>query len=208
LGAIRGAIGWLNLPFDIQTLWNFFWRWIAPALPALVSIVLGYLYNAPYWQIALIAAGIFALFYLSVFGIVVLRRRSSANTQTDASTSTVPTARGLNTQNEAAGEASPEVSRPAVSVPLDERQRQIDKWRTEIENGDFTRTPHGHSQFFTTETYVEMEPLLQRHVKNRMRSHAGAAVAWISSPHLRGTEGDRRAMIGELVRIQEEWGVV
>ena len=101
--AIRGAIGWLSLPFDIQTLWNFFWRWIAPALPGLVSIVLGYLYHAPYWQIALLAGSFFALFYLGMFGIVALRRRALSSVLTDAPTRSVRTARAVSTQDEAVG---------------------------------------------------------------------------------------------------------
>jgi hypothetical protein len=46
-------------------------------LPALASIVLGYMYHAPYWQIALLAAGIFAVFYILVFTLVRTMRRSS-----------------------------------------------------------------------------------------------------------------------------------
>jgi hypothetical protein len=93
-------------------------------------------------------------------------------------------------------------------APLDERRRRIEKWRAEIQNGNFDRTPHGHSHFCATETYIEMKPHLPRHVQDRLQSHHGAVTAWLGSPHLRGTEGDRRVLLGEVARIEKEWGVI
>lgn len=191
--AIRGAIGWLSLPFDIQTLWNFFWRWIAPALPGLVSIVLGYLYHAPYWQIALLAGSFFALFYLGMFGIVALRRRALSSALTDAPTRSVRTARAVSTQDEAVPE-----------LKADERGKRIEKWRAEIRAHAFDRYPLGTSRFADTETYLEMRPYLSPKIRERFESQVGAALTFVGPEHLRGSEGDRRVLFGEVARIEHE----
>lgn len=85
--AVREFISWLNLPFDVQALWNFFRRWILPPLSASLSsavvIVLGRLQDAPFWQIALLAILAFAVIYILVF---ILARAARSRTPSVAPT--------------------------------------------------------------------------------------------------------------------------
>jgi hypothetical protein len=96
---------------------------------------------------------------------------------------------------------------PSTEVPLDERRRRIQKWRAEIHNGNFNRTPYGTLEFVETETYAEMSPYLPRKIRERFEG--GWLLRPISGtpPHEQGAEGDKRVLLREVARIEKEWGL-
>ena len=105
-------------------------------MPALVSAALGYFYNAPYWQIALLAAGIFVLVYFVISASVLLWRRTTKNTF-----------------------ATPP---PTVSPKIEAQEwwrERIEEWRSVIHNFDFDR-----ERFASTDTYSQMKQYLRSEV--------------------------------------------
>jgi hypothetical protein len=203
LGAIREAVGWLNLPFDIQTLWNFFRKWILPSLSAGVIILLGYFREAPFWQVAIWAIVAFALIYTLVFFLVrSAQRRKSTSGHSGVPTRSARTARAVSIQDIDVGETY----RPPQQTAYDERRKRIAKWRAEIENGNFRRTPLGDSPFTATNTYQDMKPWLLDHVRNRFDSPIQAQ-RFYDLARKKPSPSDKDVLLGEVARIEKEWGV-
>jgi hypothetical protein len=90
----------------------------------------------------------------------------------------------------------------------EERRKRIESWRTEIHAHAFDRHPLGTSRFADTETYQEMQPRLPPGTRERFESQLAAVLTFIGPEHLRGREGDRRVLLREVARIEEEWGLV
>jgi len=105
--------------------------------------------------------------------------------------------------------AQQEASTQDISVGqalLDERRRRIQKWRAEIENGNFGRTPLGHSFFIATNTYVEMKPYLPRHVRDRFEGGLSAQTLH-DLAYKKPRPSDKDLLLGEVSRIERDWGV-
>jgi hypothetical protein len=90
----------------------------------------------------------------------------------------------------------------------EERRELIKKWRAEISAHNFRRHPLGSSWFAQTETYLQMQARLPPKIRNRFESDIGGALSFLGPAHFRGTEGDRRILLREVARIEEEWGVI
>ena len=90
----------------------------------------------------------------------------------------------------------------------EERRKQIKKWREEINAHNFRRHPLGGSWFAQTETYLEMQARLPRKIQDRLEGRTIAAAIFLGPAHFQGTEGDRRILLREVARIEEEWGVI
>lgn len=89
-----------------------------------------------------------------------------------------------------------------------DRRERIEKWRAEIRAHSFGRHPLGGSWFTQTETYLEMQPRLPPKIRDRFEGRVIAASSLLGPAHFRGTEGDRRILLREVARIEEEWGVI
>jgi DNA repair exonuclease SbcCD ATPase subunit len=89
-----------------------------------------------------------------------------------------------------------------------ERRKRIEKWRVEIHTHAFDRHPLGTSRFADTETYLEMRPHLSPKTRERFESQVAAVLTFIGPERLRGSEGDKRVLLGEVARIEKEWGVI
>lgn len=77
---VREILGWLNLPFDAQTLWSFLQRSVIPLLPTLVVVVVAFFRDAPFLQVALLTIFAFVIVYIVVVvssEILRQRRKSS-----------------------------------------------------------------------------------------------------------------------------------
>jgi hypothetical protein len=184
-----------GLGSDAYTPWSYREQ-IVTAVSALswsvVAIIYALVQKYPPWVPPLFALGAFAVVLALVgWGVrlkhYLVSKRVAPEPRTaspDANLQTAPT--------------------PRVSLQEWWRER-IQKWRAEIHNSNFNRTPLGTSEFCRNETYVEMEPYLPRHVRERFKSQVGAALTFVGPEHLRGSEGDKRVLLGEVARIEKEW---
>lgn len=93
LRAVKGLVGWLNLPGDIRGLWDFAKPWVLPVLVSILTGLAAWFKDAPVWQA--VAAIVFAALVLRVGfaiapGIARLFRSDTTQTQPTASEPGVP----------------------------------------------------------------------------------------------------------------------
>jgi hypothetical protein len=90
----------------------------------------------------------------------------------------------------------------------DQRRKRIERWRADIQAGDFNIVPLGGVRFAHTETYSEMRPFLSQNIRTRFESPLGALQTLSASPRKKGSAGDRRVLLDEVARIEAEWSVI